>query len=268
MTKIENNVAPFIKWVGGKRSLLDEISSRFPKKIKNYYEPFLGGGAVYYKICKLVEGKCFLSDLNRELITTFNVVKNNLEDLIKELETHKANHCRNYYYSMRNQRNQKSPICTAARFIYLNKTCYNGLYRVNKKGDFNVSLIDEEGSRIVQKDVLEKASKALKGSSIEVKDFESISPEKGDFVYFDPPYLSEQDSNLIGYNSNVFTKKDHLRLRDFVIELSKKGVNVMLSNSYTKFLIDIYKNFNVEKISTNKSFNRSKKRLEILVTNY
>jgi DNA adenine methylase len=234
---------PFVKWAGGKRHIINELIKRIPNKFNNYYEPFVGGGALYFKIYKLIN-KAYLSDINHELICAYNVIKNNVLELIELLKIHAKNHNKEYYYKIRNQHNLKNPIEISARFLYLNKTCYNGLYRVNKKGEFNVPMGSYKNPNIIQEDNLKACNKILQNAIINEMEFDKINPNAGDFVYFDPPYYFTTSNSFTSYTSNKFNYQDHIRLRDFILYLDKKGVMFMLSNSNNEFIIDLYKDFN------------------------
>ena len=230
---------PFVKWVGGKRSILHEILPRLPKKFRGYYEPFVGGGALYFALVDTL-GKSTLVDLNQELILSYRAIKHSPRELIKSLQQHARNHSEEYYYYQRG-RKPRSYIETASRFIYLNKTCFNGLYRVNKKGVFNTPLGAYKNPNIVQTDTLLSCSESFKNVTIQCGDFESIDPKRGDFVYFDPPYYPIDGTSFTEYSKEDFTAADQERLHNFALRLRSKGVHVMLSNSKTIFIKKLYK---------------------------
>ena len=244
-----------------------------PSDINDYYEGFVGGGALFYEIQDKAN-KCFLSDTNVDLVITYNVIKKDLKSLIKRLHEHKNNHDNTYYYKVRSQHNLQEPIEVAARFIYMNKTCFNGLYRVNKKGNFNVPAGKYVNPGILQEANLRKVSKLLQSTEIRLLDFNKIKPKRGDFVYFDPPYHPTDAKSFTTYTKHNFTEKDQIRLRDFALDLTKKGVNVMLSNSNVEFIRDIYgsKQFNIGIVNAPRSVNcKPNKRgtvEEVLITNY
>ena len=264
---------PFIKWVGGKRSIIKDLRNRLPENINNYYEAFVGGGALFYDIYDKAD-KCFLSDINFDLVITYNVIKRDLPMLVKVLAKHKGKHCKEYYYKVRSQHDLKDPIEIAGRFIYLNKTCFNGLYRVNKKGEFNVPMGKYANPAILKEDNLKVVSQALQKTDIKLLEFDKITPQAGDFVYFDPPYQPLDSNSFTTYTKNDFTEQDQIRLRDFALELAQNGVNVMLSNSNVKFIRDIYSNniFNTEIVNAPRNVNcKPNKRgavEEVLITNY
>jgi len=231
---------PFLKWAGGKRSLLPEILPRLPGQFNTYFEPFLGGGAVFFALSEKID-QAILSDENLELILTYRVIQKEPEVLISKLRVHAEHHSKEYFYEVRKQELQ-DPIDIAARLIYLNKTCYNGLYRVNKSGSFNTPFGDYTNPNITQEENILACHIALQKTTILLSDFESIPrPQKGDLVYFDPPYHQLEETSFVDYTKNTFTERDQIRLRDFAIELTKKGVFVMLSNSRTNFIEEIYK---------------------------
>lgn len=263
---------PFIKWVGGKRSIMQELLRRIPKQINNYFEPFVGGGALFFEIHDAVTHS-YISDLNVDLIVAYSTIKTRLTELIEALKIHELNHNEEYYYQIRALQDLSDPIKNSARFIYLMKTCYNGLYRVNQKNEFNTPIGSYKAPTICDEENLIMVAKALKRASISYKDFMKITPEKGDFVYFDPPYHPIKKDSFTKYVRNGFDEKDQTRLRDFALELSRAGVNVMISNSDAGFIIDIYrKHFKIEKVSAPRTVNcKADKRqpvFETLITNY
>jgi DNA adenine methylase len=234
----ETTSKPFVKWVGGKRSLIHAILPRLPETFKTYYEPFVGGGALYFAIADKIS-RAVLSDINPELITTYQTIKNQPERLIHALKKHARHHSAAYYYDVR-QYAPRSDIEIAARFLYLNKTCYNGLYRVNSKGVFNTPIGRQQNANIVQQDNIAACSQVLKNTKILWGDFTAISPRHGDFVYFDPPYYPVDDISFTSYSKDDFTASDQERLHDFIVALHKKGVFIMLSNSKTSFIKHLY----------------------------
>lgn len=226
---------PFVKWAGGKRTLIPEISRRLPGSIHTYWEPFLGGGAVYFGLNSRM-GSAQLSDVNAELALTYQVVRNNPEPLIDLLSEHARNHAKPYYMRIRKLSDTPSSIELAARFIYLNKTCYNGLYRVNKSGQFNVPMGSYKNPIICDAENLRAASEVLKNAVIRIGDFDKINPSGGDFVYADPPY----DGTFSGYDAHGFEESDQTRLRDAAVRWHKAGAAVMVSNSDTELIRSLY----------------------------
>jgi DNA adenine methylase len=251
---VQPNVSlpPFLKWAGGKSKLIQQYQSYFPKDgFKRYYEPFLGGGAVFFY---LKPKFAVLTDINKELIDTYRCVRDNVSELILLLERHQFEHyndkteTHNYYYSVRS-RIYNTPIERAARLIYLNKTCFNGLYRVNSKGEFNVPIGKYKHPKICNSDLLYVASAALKSAEIEVRNFDYIldyAKTKDDFVYLDPPYYPiSQTSDFTAYSTESFNEDDQIKLRDIFVELASRGVKVMLSNSDAPFIRKLYSDDNI-----------------------
>ncbi len=273
-------VLPIVKWVGGKRQLLEEIASVLPPSYNTYFEPFLGGGALLFY---MQPKKAVVNDLNSDLINTYNVVKANVDELIHSLSTHK--NTADYFYSLRDidrceNFDNLSNIDKASRFIYLNKTCYNGLYRVNSLGQFNSPFGYYKNPNIVNAPVLKAVSEFLNCNDIKFFscDFEEILklPKKGDFVYLDPPYdpISET-ANFTGYNESGFNKDAQTRLKKACDELDKKGVHFLLSNSATEYIINLYganPNYIIKQISAKRAINcQADKRntvKEVLIYNY
>ena len=278
---LEEKPKPFVKWVGGKRQLLKQFRDlglyppeNFDPITNTYFEPFVGGGAVFFDL--LPETAC-LSDLNNELVVTYNVIKNDVENLIKSLKKHKLD--KEYFLKIRAQNPEKlSDLNTASRFIYLNRTCFNGMYRVNSKGGFNVPFGKYTNPLICDESNLRKASKALKNVEIKKQDYKEVlkKTKKGDFVYFDPPYYPvSKTASFTSYTSESFLEKEQIELRDTFIELHKRGCFVMLSNSDTPFINKIYsepKGLRITKVQAGRAINsdasKRGKITEVLVTNY
>ena len=237
---LDKGPAPFVKWAGGKRTLLTELIARLPADFGRYFEPFVGGGALFFAI-KDRTTNALLSDSNLELVITYNVVKKDPDRLIAMLEEHTRRHSKDHYYRIRAQQSPQDPIKIAARFIYLNKTCYNGLYRVNKKGNFNVPMGRYAVPSIYDRDNIMACYKALRVAQIEYRDFETIDPENGDFVYCDPPYHPiGETASFTKYTEADFSEKDQTRLRDFALRLHSQGICVMVSNSDTPLVRQLY----------------------------
>lgn len=268
---------PFLKWVGGKRQLISDISPLLPSKISTYYEPFIGGGALLFH---LQPKKAVINDYNSELINTYEVIRDNVEDLIIDLAKHKNE--KDYFYEMRAKDrqynfNELSDIERASRVLYLNKTCFNGLYRVNKSGEFNTPFGSYKNPNIVNEPVLRAVSAYLNQNDIKILnvDFEQAvkGARKGAFVYFDPPYDPvSKSSNFTGYIEGGFGADEQERLRDICVDLDKKGVKFLLSNSATCFMKDLYKDFEIIEVNAKRHINSvGTKRgfvAEILVRNY
>lgn len=276
MTK--NKLAqPFLKWAGGKRQLLPEIRKYIPKKINTYYEPFLGAGAVLFDI---QPKKAVINDINTELINTYIAIRDHVDELINDLKKHKNE--KEYFYAIRDLDRKEefkklSLVERASRIIYLNKTCFNGLFRVNSQGHFNVPFGKYKNPQIVNEIVLRAVHNYLNSNDITILnvDFEKAveNAKKGDFIYFDPPYDPVSDtSSFTGYSLYGFDKDDQIRLRDLFVELDKRGCKVLLSNSATDFIKNLYKDFHIEVVSANRNINANASRRgkidEVLVMNY
>ncbi|MBD1883608.1 DNA adenine methylase [Microcoleus vaginatus] len=238
---------PFLKWAGGKTRLIGQYQPYFPEKFTTYYEPFLGGGAVFFYLAQQHPGlQAVLTDINPELINAYRCVRDKVEELILLLEQHQLEHTKDnkdYYYWVRS-RSYTTDTEKAARLIYLNKTCYNGLYRENSKGEFNVPIGRYKNPNICQADLLRSVSSLLAPAQIEVRKFEEIlnfATSSEDFVYFDPPYYPiSATSNFTTYSRDNFKESEQLKLRDIFAELAERGVKVMLSNSNCDFIEKIY----------------------------
>jgi DNA adenine methylase len=236
---VSRKAEPFIKWAGGKRSLIDKLIENVPSNFNNYYEPFVGGGALFFALD--VQGKrSYISDINNDLILSYNAIKYNPIKLIEVLKRHYENHSEDYYYSTRSKHEMDDEMERAGRFIYLNKTCYNGLYRTNKLNQFNVPIGKNQTPAIVQEEKIFACHRALRSTTIHCKNFNHIEPYKNDFVYLDPPYHPVEETSFTNYTRDDFKDKDQIMLRDFVLKLTNRGVKVMLSNSNTDFIKRIY----------------------------
>ena len=273
---------PFVKWAGGKRQLMSELEKNFPTKFGTYLEPFLGGGAVMFDLLtKEPNLKCNVSDLNSDLVLAYVTIRDRLEKLIESLEDHSKNYHKDstgYYYEVRNQE-PKNQIEKVSRLLFLNKTCFNGLYRVNSKGKFNVPLGRYTNPNIVNKENLQAVSKILQSEKIKIscRDFSSIikDAKKEDFVYFDPPYQPVSDTaNFTSYTHRDFTEDDLERLADLGDQLNSKGCHVLLSNSNSKTVKDFFskKHWKISSINANRAINsNAQKRTghkEIIIKNY
>jgi len=272
---------PFVKWVGGKRQLLEQFRrmNLYPPKNFNpensrYFEPFVGGGAVFFD---LLPEEGFLSDLNKELVTTYNVIKNDLEILIASLKKHKTD--KEYFLKIRAQDpNKLRDVAVASRFIFLNRTCFNGMYRVNSKGGFNVPFGKYSNPLICDEDNLRKVSRALQNIDIKHQDYKEVlkKAKRGDFIYFDPPYYPvSKTASFTSYTAESFLDKEQTELRDTFVELHKRGCFVMLSNSDTPFINEIYsgiKGVGINKVQAGRAINSKGsgrgKITEVLITNY
>jgi DNA adenine methylase len=270
---MEGVATPFVKWVGGKRSIIELLTARMPMSFGTYWEPFAGGAALFFELRENLQNP-HLSDTNFDLIVSYKVIQKNPVPLLEALQRHAAQHNEAYYYSVRSQHNLRDPIAIAARFIYLNRTCYNGLWRVNGKGEFNVPFGRYTNPRIVQSNNLWACHAALQGVDIRFGAFDGIAAKAGDFVYFDPPYHPTDETSFTKYSKSDFTESDQLRLRDFALELSAQQVKVMISNSDTSFIRSIYQEngFKVSTIRAPRLVNsKADKRgcvNEVVITNY
>ena len=268
-----NKATPFLKWVGGKRGIIEDLKKKVPATFSNYYEPFVGGGALYFELQPIIK-KAFLSDVNIDLAITYKVIKEDAKKLIELLKKYAISHNEDFYYRMRAKHDLSDPIELAARMIYLNKTCFNGLFRVNKKGEFNVPMGKYANPGICQEDNILACNKALHNATIEYKDYMKIKPQKGDFVYFDPPYHPTDDTSFTAYSKLDFSEKDQSNLAEFCTTLHKQEVKIMLSNSNTKFIRNLYKSniFNTTIVNAPRMVNCKPngrgKTEEVLITNY
>lgn len=280
MCKVKTETSPFVKWVGGKRQLLAQFRelglypSKFSDTRSRYFEPFVGGGAVFFD---LQPKNATISDLNSELITTYIVVRDNVESLIESLKQHVYD--RDYFLKIRAKNPAEMPgLDVASRFIYLNRTCFNGMYRVNSKGQFNVPFGRYKNPIICDEGNLRAVSRALQDVEILNVDYKvAVSKAKaGDFVYFDPPYYPiSSTSSFTSYTKDGFAEKEQVELRDTFAELSDRGCYVMLSNSDSAFIRDIYgglKNVTITTVGAGRSINSKAtgrgKITELVITNY
>ena len=262
ITKIQ----PFVKWVGGKRGLLPQITPLLPKEFNNYFEPFVGGGALFFELQKqgkLDGKKVYLFDINSELINTYQVVKSSPSELIKKLLEFKEKHSKEFYYDVRVWDRKENfleldNITRASRFIYLNKTCFNGLYRVNKKNQNNVPMGSYKNPKICDVDTIYSASYALQNVTILNTSYKDILQyaSKGDLVYFDPPYYPlTPTASFTSYSEFEFLDREQEELFEVFCELDKKDALVIHSNSDTKFINELYKEYAIEKIQANRFIN-------------
>ncbi len=280
--QIATTPKPFVKWAGGKRQLIPILTENLPKSFGTYYEPFIGGGALLFHILTERKGqKCSISDLNSDLVLTYTTIRDKIDGLISSLKNHEKNYqkdSKTYYYSVR-ESNPRSEIEKTSRLLFMNRTCFNGLYRVNSKGKFNVPLGRYTNPNIVNEDNLRSVNAILNTSKIAIKcrDFESVlrDAKKGDLVYFDPPYQPVSDTaNFTSYTNKSFTYDDLNRLAELCLKLDSKGCKVLLSNSDSKEVAKIFsdKPWKINKIQANRSINsNSKKRtghFELLIKNY
>ena len=270
--------APVVKWVGGKRQLLDEIAPRLPERITTYCEPFLGGGAVLFS---LQPRNAIVNDLNADLMLVYEVIRDDVELLIAALEQHE--NTAEYFYNIRdldrdkNAYREMSAVERASRIIYLNKTCYNGLFRVNASGEFNSPFGHYKNPNIVNAPVLRAVSKYLTANNIQLLhiDFEEVLQRvpRGGFVYLDPPYDPVSDTaSFTGYNRGGFGREEQERLKRCCDELAARWVRFLLSNSATSFIKELYTGYTVEIVHAKRAINSDASKRgaveEVLIRNY
>ena len=268
---------PFVKWAGGKSQLLQQYKSFYPKQASfdRYVEPFLGSGAVFFHITGLLRpSQALLWDTNAELIDAFLAVRDELGPLIDLLRQHRQKHCESYYYEVRTQSPQ-TRAARAARLIYLNKAGFNGLYRVNSRGLFNVPFGHRINPRILDEPMLHAASKALQKTELRARDFRDLCTvaRKGDFIYFDPPYHPvSATAHFTSYTSDSFGEKDQRDLANLYADLDRRGCRLMLSNSDTPLVRDLYADFHIHGVSARRMINSDGKKRgpvsEVVVLNY
>jgi DNA adenine methylase len=257
---------PFVKWVGGKRSILPILLERLPPNFSSYHEPFIGGGALYFAI---QPERAILSDINNHLVFTYIAIRDDVERLVGLLQQHKAKHSKSYFVQARNLlTSEKDETVIASLFIYLNKTCFNGLYRVNKGGGFNVPLGSYKNPAIADEDTLLADSAVLQGTEVRCQSFTKVRARKGAFFYLDPPYHQTYD----GYSDNRFGDELHQKLADKCETIHKKGGYFMLSNSDTAFVRNLYAKYDIEEIQASRSVSckphQRGKANELLIRNY
>ena len=271
-------VTPFVKWVGGKRQLIKEIEKHIPDRFSRYYEPFVGGGAVLFH---LQPRKAVINDSNEELINLYEVIKEAPDKLIEDLKKHTNEE--EYFYKIRRVDRDKdayrelSNIQRASRIIYLNKTCYNGLFRVNSAGEFNSPFGRYKNPNIVNEIKIKAVSNYLANNDVRIlnTDYETMlaNIRKGAFVYFDPPYDPiSNSSSFTGYTKSRFDRSEQERLKSVCDKLNKRGIKFLLSNSSTNFIRDLYQDFIIHTVEANRAVNskgsRRGKIAEVLVKNY
>lgn len=239
--KHEIAIVPPLKWAGGKRWFVSNHKDLLPKKFNKYIEPFLGSGAVFFSV---QPEQALISDLNPELINLYEVIRDEPLKLEKKLKEHQRKHSTEYYYSMRALQ-PRNKITAAARTLYLNRTCWNGLYRVNLKGEFNVPKGTKDNV-VLENDDFSRLSDILSKAEIKCQDFqESVdAAEEGDFLFVDPPYTVAHNNNgFVKYNQNLFSWDDQIRLRDALLAAVRRGVEVVLTNAAHNSVKEIYSDF-------------------------
>ncbi|MGP1439971.1 MAG: DpnII family type II restriction endonuclease [Treponema sp.] len=287
---------PFIKWVGGKSQLLEKIREKYPSKIEKYCEPFVGGGAVLFDVLGKFQPKAVLiNDINKELINTYTQIRNNCSEMISQLsvmqiiyQNHTTEENKKFFYEKRNRynelkvnENEAENLEKAVLFIFLNKTCFNGLYRVNSKGLFNVPFNNAKNPFLCDNENLKNCSALLQNVEMKVGDYKECKSFIDDktFVYIDPPYRPlTKTATFTSYSENSFSDKEQIELRNFITEISNKGANVLASNSDPKninendeFFDELYSNFEIERVSASRIINSNAKKRgsinELLISN-
>jgi DNA adenine methylase len=276
---------PFVKWAGGKGQLLSKLDRYFPSKITRYFEPFVGGGAVFFHIIyqKDIKFELFLSDINEELIIAYKTIRDHVEELITILKRHEKEYKKfpiEYYYKLRTDIKSLNDVERTARFITLNKTCYNGLYRVNKNGIFNVPIGRYKNPVICDSSNLRNISIILNRSNtnLQVSDYKKIlleETQENDFIYLDPPYHPiSNTSNFTSYTNNGFTNKDQEDLAKIFKKLTDRGCYILLSNSDSEYIRELYSEFkeNIIEVKVQRAINskasKRKNHTELIIRNY
>lgn len=269
--------APFVKWAGGKGRLLSQLRPLLPSGAEHmrHVEPFVGGGALFFS---RRPRRALLTDINPALVATYLAIRDDVRAVIEALRGLADHHSKESYYQIRERYNESRRVSGAKRaamFIYLNKTCFNGLHRVNRKGEFNVPVGSYKNPRILNEDALHAASHALQGAQLECTPFDALleKAKPGDFVYFDPPYEPvSQTASFTSYARNGFSQDDQRRLCDVYKALDRRGCKLMLSNSDVPLIRSLYCNFNIDTVAAPRAINcNAKKRgkvTEVLVRNY
>jgi len=269
---------PFLKWVGGKTKLIPELMAQVNRlgSFNGYHEPFVGGGALFFQLCeqKLLANYTFLSDVNPRLAEAYQGVANHVDDVIECLRVHASLHSVEHFYAVRGTL-PANVSESAARLIYLNRTCFNGLYRENRKGEFNVPIGRYTNPTICNEPILRAASSALSATTISAQPFEAVLDvaQPGDLVYFDPPYVPvSKTSSFTGYAKNGFSMDDQSRLANTFADLASRGVHVMLSNSHTDAVMSLYDRFNITTVLASRAVNSKAagrgKVEEVIVTSF
>lgn len=272
---VEDVFRPVLKWAGSKQRLTGEIASRLPAQIETYYEPFVGSAAVFIALAVAKRFKrAVLSDKNAELVNVYKTLQKHVTPLVRVLEQHRAKHSEEYYYEIRSvPPGDLDKVERAARTIYLNQTGFNGLYRVNRAGEFNVPFGRYKNPGICNEPRLRGVARLLKDVEIREADFETASADAGpgDAVYFDPPYVPLSPTSFVAYHHQAFDDDEHQRLRDAFAALTKRKVRLVLSNSDTPRTRELYKRWQVDPIQVPRLINSKSDQRgtvgELLVTN-
>ena len=282
LTQVKNMcMSPVVKWAGGKRQILEKLKANLPEKFNNYFEPFIGGGALLFD---LAPKNATINDVNQELLAIYTCLKDDelYRLMLEELDKHEKNHSEEYYYHVRewdrDPRFELEPLWKrAARAIYLNKSCFNGLYRVNAKGYFNVPSAKKEHVVTYSKANMEDIHESFKDDNVTILSGDFVeatrNAHEGDFVYFDPPYDSWEDKeSFTAYSKFDFNKDDQRRLADCFKDLTNRGVKCMLSNHNTAYINELYNGFNIQIIKAKRMINANAAGRgaveEVIITNY
>lgn len=265
---------PFLKWVGGKRQLLDVISRKMPRHFSRYYEPFLGGGAVFFRF---LPKRAFINDSNQALMNTYQQIRDNCHLVLSYLSDLDQALSAEFYYFIRSDFNARVKrgvydASLAAEMIFLNKHCFNGLFRVNKKGEFNAPFNGSKVSSFNRRQILD-VSHALQDAFMTCKDFEEAVSDAGadDFVFFDSPYAPLNPTSFRSYTKEGFKKEDHIRLAEVFTRLVNRGAYCMLTNHNTPFIRELYREYHQEVLPVKRMINRDAKHRvgeEIIITNF
>ena len=273
---IDTTLTPFVKWAGGKTQLLLEIIKRVPKKFNYYYEPFIGGGSVLLALQPL---GATINDINKELIHVYNTIKHQPLKLVQAVYKLDSYECDcNYYLKQKDYYNkliaeQRYTIDMAALFIFLNKHCFNGLYRVNQQGLFNVPWNKKTSGVSINIENILNISNYLQNIEIFNKDFEEVLEDcdEDDFIFIDSPYDPICENGFIDYSKEGFTKEDHIRLAKVFKKLDERGCYCMLTNHNTSLINELYYDFNIDIVDVRRSINSNgndRKGKEVIITNY
>ena len=275
----ESDIKPVVKWVGGKRQLIGELTNLMPRNYNRYYEPFFGGGALYFAT---KPNNAVINDINHDLITMYRVIKDKPLELISLLEKHSQNHSKDYYYKLRSfdrdgSIDEMNDIEKSARLLYMLRVDFNGLYRVNSKGQFNVPYGRYKNPNIVNKNTILAVSSLFKHNNVELKSVDFAKAingiKKNDFVYFDPPYIPlTPTASFTSYTADGFNYDEQERLRDLFFSLKERGVFAMLSNSDTPLTRELYEGANFHVVKAKRAINSNAKKRgqvnELIITNY
>lgn len=278
-TTAERQIHPFVKWAGGKRQLLGEIQARMPESYGDYYEPFVGGGAVFFGISPRT---ATINDINTSLINAYCQIRDNPYSVMEQLDVldggqNDSGDPKAYYYAVRDRYNARIvsnvyDVETAALFIYINKHCFNGLYRVNAKGGFNVPYNNSKQASYTAENII-GLSQVLAGTTITNGDFESTCADAkaGDFIFFDSPYAPLKADTFEAYTKEGFSREEHIRLSRLFRELTGRGCNCMLTNHNTPFIRELYDGFSIDVVAVRRSINSDASKrtgTEVIITNY